>query len=124
MLSAETGLTAAFGLAAGRSGHCHRAFRIEQVIVAGAESEFDQRARIRNLLRLPPLICLIALHRRLRGVIPRSRRLALHVVLADERCLNLPGATRVNRLLAPLLRTVFGALLAVGASAPLSYGVR
>src|SRR5260370_33249501 len=78
---------------------------------------------MRNLLRLPSLICLIALHRRLRGVVPRSRRLALHVVLADERCLNLPGATRVNRLLAALLRTGFRALLAVGAPALLSYGV-
>src|SRR5713226_537746 len=51
------------------------------------------------------------MHGSLRGGIPRSRRLALHVVLADERCLNLPGASRVNCGLAAPLRS----LLAAGA---------
>src|SRR5271157_3492984 len=68
------------------------------------------------------MIGLIALHRGLRSGVPRSRRLTLHVVLADERGLNLPGASRVNRLLAVLPRNLLGALLAAGAFALLRRG--
>jgi hypothetical protein len=89
----------------------HRTFRIEQVVAAWPQSEPDKRTRIRNRLRLPSVICLVAPHGGLRGAIPRSRRLALHVVLADERRLNFPGARRVDPLLAALLGDLFAASL-------------
>src|SRR5208337_453672 len=71
----------------------HGAFRIEQVIMAGPQSEFDQSSGIGCRFRLPSLIGLIALHSRLRGSVPRSRRLSAHVVLANQGFLN--GASTV-----------------------------
>ena len=96
----------------GRGGH--GTLWIEQVFFAGAKSKFDQRPGIWSRLRLPSLIRLIALHRRLRGAIPRSRRLALHVILADEGSLYCASAIGVNRLLAMFLCHLLGALFGAG----------
>ena len=77
----------------------HGAFRIQQVHVIGSEPQTDQSTRIGNALVLPALVSLIATHSLLGGVIPFARGLAGHVVLANQRGLDLPSAPAVNGLL-------------------------
>lgn len=79
----------------------HRAFRVEQVIVARPQPQADQRPRIRHRLRLPAVICLIAPHGIFAGLIPRSRRFARHIVLANQCFLNRLGSLRIDLLLPP-----------------------
>src|ERR1700722_6588418 len=55
------------------------------------------------------MIGLIPLHSVLRGAVPRSRGLTLHVLLLDERRLNLPRSRRIDALLTPLGSYLFSA---------------
>jgi len=66
----------------------HRAFRVEQVIVARPESKANERPRVGHGFRLPAMIRLIAAHGIFAFLIPCTRRLARHVVFADERFLD------------------------------------
>ncbi len=79
------------------------------MILTGAQSEFDQRARVGSGLRLPSMIGLIALHSGLRGAIPSAGWFTLQVVLADQCGLNFAGARRIDCLLAALPRNLFTA---------------
>jgi hypothetical protein len=77
----------------------HGAFGIEQVIVAGPEAEFDQRARVGDSLVLPAIVGLESPQGVFRGGIPFSGRLAAEVVLTNERFLDLVSAVGINLLL-------------------------
>jgi hypothetical protein len=61
----------------------HRAFRIQQMIVAGAEPQADERARIGNFLRLPAMVGLVAPHGVFARLVPDSGRLSAQVMLAN-----------------------------------------
>lgn len=74
------------------------------MIVARPQTETNQRAGIRNTLRLPAMIGLIAAQRVFTCLIPLSRRLSRQVVLSNKRFLNLPRPLRINFLLAPRQR--------------------
>ncbi len=100
----------------GRGGRrrCHCAFGIEQVVVAGAEAEFDQGAGIGSCFRLPALGSLVALHGGLRGAIPGTGGFAIEIVLSNQGFLNFAGARRINYLLAALPCDLLRSLFAVG----------
>src|SRR4051812_44944204 len=60
-------------------GHC--ALGIQQVLVVGAESKFDESAGVWNDFALPSIIGLKFFHRPLAGLIPGSGGFALHVAV-------------------------------------------
>jgi hypothetical protein len=74
------------------SSASHGTLRIEQMRVVGTETQPDERPRIGSHGALPSMIGLEALHRSLRGVIPNTGRTTVHVVLANERLLNIKRA--------------------------------
>ena len=74
----------------------HRALRIQQMVVAGSKPKADESARIRYGFRLPAVIGLIAAHGVFAGLIPGSRRLAAHIMLADQRFLDCLRPLRVQ----------------------------
>jgi len=82
----------------------HRAFRIQQMVVARSQPQADQCARIRHCLRLPAVIGLIAAHGVFAGLVPVSGRFAAQVMLANQRFLNLLHPLGINLLLAPRSR--------------------
>jgi len=82
----------------------HRAFRIQQVIMAWPQTQADQCARIGDRLRLPAVIGLIVAHGVFAGLVPGSGRLAAQVMFANQRFLNLLRPLRINLLLAPRSR--------------------
>jgi len=82
------------------SGSCsHRTFWIEQVVVAWAETEANERSRVRNFFRLPAVIRLIAAHGVFGLLVPGPRRIPAQVMLADQRLLNRFGALWFDLLL-------------------------
>ena len=81
----------------------HGTFGIQQMIIARTEPEADESARVRNFLRLPSVVGLIAAHGVFAGLVPGSRRVAGHVMFADQRFLNRLRPLRINLLLAPRL---------------------
>src|SRR5260370_42137732 len=64
-----------------------------------AQPQTNERARIWNAHALPALVSLITAHGHLRRVVPSPGGLAVHVVLTNQRSLNLAGAFTVNGLL-------------------------
>lgn len=76
-----------------------RRVRIDQVGMVGPEAQFDQRARVGNLLRLPAIVGLELLHGRLAARVPRAGGLAIEVVRLDQRRLDLTGPRWVDLLL-------------------------
>ncbi len=78
----------------------HRTFRIQQVIVARSQPEFDQGARVGHGLRLPAVVGLIAAQGILCGLGPFAGSLAAEIVLANQRFLNGLRAIGVDFLLA------------------------
>ena len=73
--------------------------------MARPESEFDQRAGIGDDLVLPALVGLELAHGRLGSAVPDTSGLAVEVVLADQRFLDLAGTVAGNFLLAVALPT-------------------
>jgi hypothetical protein len=84
--------------------HGHSAFRIQQMVVARAEPQADQRTRIGHRFLLPAVIRLIAAHGLFAGLVPGSGRFATQVMFANERFLNLLRPLRIDLLLAPRSR--------------------
>ncbi len=66
----------------------HRAFRIQQMVVARPQPQADQSARIGHGFRLPAMVSLIAAHSIFAGLVPGSGRFAAQIMLADQRFLN------------------------------------
>jgi hypothetical protein len=83
--------------------------------VIRTQAEADEGARIGNTLALPALVSLIAAQGRLCGVIPFAGRRAVHIMLTNQRGLDLAGALAVNghlpTRLARLLTRVMGNLV-------------
>lgn len=84
----------------------HRALGVQQAIVIRPQSQFDERPRIGNRLRLPAILALQATQGLLGRVVPHARGRALQVALADQRFLDFPGALRIDILLPALAGTV------------------
>ncbi len=61
-----------------------------------AETQFDDRARIRNQLCLPSMIGLVLLHGGLGRSIPVARRFTLQVARAAECSLNLRRSSVID----------------------------
>ena len=76
-----------------------------------AQPHANQRARVWNALALPALIGLVATHRLLGGVVPFPGGLATHVVLMNQRHLDLPGTLAVNGLLPARLARLLAAVM-------------
>jgi len=74
------------------------------MVVAGPESQADERSRIRYGLRLPTVIGLEAAHGILAGLIPRSGWLSAQIMFADESFLNRLRSFGFNFLLAACSR--------------------
>ena len=80
----------------------HGTFRVQQMIVARPESEFDEGARVGNRFILPAIVALEFSQRVFGGRVPFSGRLAAQVMLLDQRFLDLLGALGINLLLSAL----------------------
>ena len=76
------------------------ALRVQQILLAGAEAQLDQRAGVREDLGLPVVVVLEADECFARGLVPFAGGFALEVVFADQRLLDFQGAGRVDGLLA------------------------
>jgi hypothetical protein len=83
---------------------CHRAFRIQQMLVVRPQTQFNQCPRIWRSLGLPSVVGLILLHRRLRGIVPHTGRFSVEVVFSYQGLLYLERALRINFLL-PAMRS-------------------
>ncbi len=79
----------------------HRALRIQQMVMGWPQPQADQSARVRDGLRLPAVIGLIAPHGLFTGLIPPASRFAAQVVLPYQRFLDGLRPLRVNLLLTP-----------------------
>ncbi len=77
------------------------------MVVARAQPEADQSARIRHSLGLPAVVGLIASHGIFARLIPGSGSFTAQVVLADQGFLNSLRPLRVNFLLAARSRPAF-----------------
>src|SRR5215469_18022373 len=69
------------------------------MILVWSETQFDQRARVRNDLCLPPVGSLKTNHGILGSLVPDSVRLSCQVMLANQRFLYLPRSIRIHLLL-------------------------
>ena len=78
----------------------HSAVGIQQMVLARAQAELDQRPRVRHSLALPTVIGLIAAHGLFAGLIPGTRGFSAQVMLADQRFLNRMSPLGVDFLLA------------------------
>ncbi len=78
----------------------HRALRIQQVVVARPQPQADQSARVGYRLRLPAVVGLIAPHGIFAGLIPRTRRVAGQIMLADQSFLDRLRPLGIDFLLA------------------------
>src|ERR1039458_8369445 len=76
------------------------ALRVEQILLAGAETQLDQSAGVGEDLGLPVVVALEAGECVAGGLVPFAGGVALEVALADQRVLNLKGAGLVDGLLA------------------------
>lgn len=79
---------------------CHRAFGIQQVILAWSQAQLDERPRVGNGLALPAMVGLITAHGLFAGLVPCAGRGPSQIVLANQRLLNFLGSFRVDLLLA------------------------
>jgi len=78
----------------------HGAFRIQQMVIAGAEAELDQRPRIGYFLVLPAMVGLVTAHGFFAVLVPRAGGLSAQVVLADQGLLNGLSSLGIDFLLA------------------------
>ena len=78
----------------------HGAFRIQQMVFARAQTQFDQCSRVGDGFALPAVIGLVAAHGFFAGLVPGASGFAAEVVLADQGFLNGPGSLGVYFLLA------------------------
>jgi len=92
----------------------HRAFRIQQVVVARPQAEADQSPRIRHGFRLPPVVGLVAAHRIFTGLIAGAGRFAGHIMLANQRFLNRLRPLWLDLLLATRSGFFLAALVGAG----------
>src|SRR5437773_817980 len=65
-----------------------------------AQAQLDDGARVGQFLCLPAILGLITNHRGLGAGVPNSVGLALEILFADQCCLDLAHADRINYLLA------------------------
>ena len=94
------------------------------MVVIGTQSKFDQGASVGSGFRLPVVVCLISLHRLLRGVVPHARRFPVQIVLANQSLLDFQGALRIDLLLSmSAARCRFMRLLTLGCRVRCSVGV-
>jgi hypothetical protein len=101
----------------------HCTFRIQQMVFAGSQPEFDESAGVGNRLALPAMIGLVAAHRLFAGLGPRARGLSAHVVFADECFLNRLRSLGVDFLLpASACRFFPGGAFSCGCSVILARG--
>src|ERR1700739_278617 len=82
----------------------HRALRIQQMILAWAQAQADQSARIGNGFALPSVIGLVAPHRVFAGLVPSPGGIASQIVLADQCFPTRLCACGINLLLPPQAR--------------------
>ena len=68
--------------------------------MARSQAKLDERSRIRQALGLPSIVRLVAGHGILGGLVPFAAWFAAHVLLANERFLDIVGPGIVDRLLA------------------------
>src|SRR5262245_26813481 len=93
-----------YGSSPGRDGSgCHSSLGIEEAFLVGTKAQLDEGARIRDYYALPAIVGLEAFHRFLAGGVPLAGGLAVEVILADQRFLDLARAVGVNLLLAAFL---------------------
>ena len=78
----------------------HCTFRIQQMIVTRSQAKADERSRIWDRLRLPPMIGLILAHCIFAGLVPGSGGFAAQIMFADQRFLNGLRPLRIDLLLA------------------------
>lgn len=93
------------GWSIGHGGH--GAFRIQQMILAGAQSQLDERSRVGHGLALPAVVRLVAAHGFFAGLVPGAGSFSAEVVLADQGFLNGLGSLGVDFLLAAGPRRFF-----------------
>ncbi len=79
------------------------ALRVEQILLAGTKTKFDEGSGVRKDFRLPVVIALKAGKSVARCLVPLAGSFAVEVVLADQRLLNLNGAVSADGLLATKL---------------------
>ncbi len=77
----------------------HRALWIQQVVVIGTQPELDQGACIGNCLALPSIVRLVFLKSLLGSIVPFPGRIAVEVMLTDQRFLNLLCPLGIDLLL-------------------------
>lgn len=70
------------------------------MILARAQTQLDQRARVGHRLALPAVSGLVAPHGLFAGLVPRSGGFSFQVVLANQRFLNGLSSLVVDFLLA------------------------
>ena len=90
----------------------HGAFRIQQMVFARAQTQFDQCSRVGDGFALPAVIGLVAAHGFFAGLVPGARGLAGQIMFADQGFLNGLGSLGIDFLLAarshgPLPRRTF-----------------
>lgn len=84
-----------------RVGHCgHGAFWIQQMVLARAQSQLDQGARVGYGFALPAMVCLVAPHGFFAGLVPRAGGFSTQIVLADQSFLNGMSSLGIDFLLA------------------------
>src|SRR5438874_9889822 len=74
-------------------------FRIQQIVVLGAEAQGDESAGVGQNFGLPAVVILILDHGGFSALIPDAGRRALEVIFPDQRFLDLAGALFVYFLL-------------------------
>ena len=70
------------------------------MVLARAQTQLDQRARVGHRLTLPAVVGLVTAHGLFAGLVPRSRGFSLQVVFANQRFLNGLGSLGIDLLLA------------------------
>ena len=78
--------------------------RIQQTFVVRAQTELDQRSRIRSELGLPAIVSLELGQRIFGGLVPNASWLAAKVMLLNQRALDLAGAFLIDRALSVRMR--------------------
>ena len=78
----------------------HSALRVQKMVLARPQAQFDQSARVRHGLALPSVIGLVAAHGVFARLVPGAGRFSVQVVFADQRFLDGLRSLGVNFLLA------------------------
>jgi hypothetical protein len=92
--------------------------------MTGSQAESNQSTRIWNTLALPALVRLVTAHGLLGCVVPLSRRLATHIMLAEQSLLDLAATFAINRLLPAYARFTWLLAAMVGRFRALRYRMR